>query len=202
LSLDGDTGLVSLKSKLTERQALDAFRRRDAGWARRVRQSRLRSIARVFVPYYLFHVGIADGRRRQTGLFGVDAMRGTLDPYRFEGSLATISLERIHSGNSLTATLDAAIAWPILVDKLRRVVFQGGFWRVRNPRFSVEREPLIVHLPYWVGFYADGPRVRLEVLDGVRQSFEGAKARALVETWLADSNAPGSSRVDVQKSLP
>ena len=185
-----DAALLSLQSTLTEGQAIAAFRRHDSAWTRRVRGARLRSIARVFVPYYAFHVIVADRRRRQTGLFAVDAVGGTLDPYQFEGSLATLALEQIHSRNALTATLDVETAWPILVEKLRRVAFQGGFWRIRGPRFSVEREPLILHLPYWVGFYADGPRVRLEVLDAVRRCFEGAKARALFQAWLEDCTHP------------
>ena len=116
----------------------------------------------------------------------MDAVHGTLDPFEFDGSVASLALERIRGGNSLAAALNVEAAWPILVDKLRRVVFQTGLWRIRTPRFSVEREPLIVHVPYWVGFYASGSFVRLEVLDDVRRSFEGAKARALFETWLAD----------------
>jgi hypothetical protein len=178
---------VGLTSTLTEHEAIDAFRRHDAGWVRRVRRPRLRSVACVFVPYYCFHVTIADGVHHQTELFAVDAVRGTLDPYHFEGSLNTLGIEPIQSRNSLTATLEIEAAWPILVDKLRRLVFQTGFLRIRDPRFGVEREPLTLHLPYWVGFYEDGPLVRLQVLDAVRQRFEGAKARALFENWLTDT---------------
>jgi len=176
---------VGLASTLTEEEALAAFRRHDV-WGRRVWRSRLRSIARVFVPYHLFHVEIEDGRRRQTGRFAVDAVDGTLDPYRFEERPHALSLEPIPRRQCLTASLEPDAAWPILVDKLRRVIFQTGFFGLRSPRFSVEVEPLTLHLPYWVGFYADGSSVRLQVLDGVRGSFEGAKARALFETWLAD----------------
>jgi len=140
----------------------------------------------VFVPYYLFHVQIEDLGRRQTGLFAVDAMGGTLDPYRFERNPPDLSVQLIESHNRLPPRVEPEAAWPILVDTLRRAVFQTGFFRLRSPRFSRENEPLILHLPYWVGFYADGPFVRLGVLDAVRNRFEGAKARALFETWLAD----------------
>jgi len=178
--------VVGLSSTLNELEAIDAFRRHDAGWVRRLRQPRLRSIACVFVPYYLFHVQIEDVGRRQTGLFAVDAMGGTLDPYRFERNPPDPSVQLIESHNRLTPRVEPEAAWPILVDKLRRAVFQTGFFRLRSPRFSRENEPLTLHLPYWVGFYADGPFVRLGVLDAVRKRFEGAKARALFETWLAD----------------
>lgn len=190
------THCVGLKSQLTQSDALAAFRRRDAGWVRRVRQPRLRSIARVYVPYYLFQVRIADGRRRQTGLFALDGVSGTLDPYSFKEDLHDIALEPVQSRNRLTATLAVETAWPMLVDKLQRVVFQTGFFRLRNPRFSAVHDPRVLQFPYWVGFYADGPFARLDVLDAVRQRFEGAKARALFETWLADVESPlGSSHV-------
>ena len=116
----------------------------------------------------------------------MDAVGGTLDPYRFERDPPDLSFQLSESHNVLTPRLEPEAAWPILVDKLRRAVFQTGFFRLRSPRFSVENEPLTLHFPYWVGFYADGPFVRVGVLDAVRQRFEGAKARALFETWLAD----------------
>jgi hypothetical protein len=175
---------VGLKSKLTEGDAIDAFRRRDSTWLRRVRRPRLRSVACVYVPYYLFQVQIAD-RRRQTALFAVDAVNGTLDPYTFDEDLGGIPIEQIHSRNCLTTTLPAETAWPMLVDKMQRLVFQTGFFRLRNPRFLTPGNPVHVYIPYWLAFYADGAFARLEVLDAVRCCLEGAKARALFENWLA-----------------
>ena len=184
---DRGRSVIALESALTEREAINAFRSRDTRWVRRVRQIRLRSTAQVFVPYYVFHVIIADGKRRQPGLFAVDAVRGVLDPYHFEAGLDTLGLEPIHSPNCLPAALEIDAAWPILADRLRRVIFQTGFWRTRQAHLSTEGDPLTVHLPYWIGFYAAGRFVRLEVLDGVRRCFEGAKARALFESWLVES---------------
>ena len=187
---DRGASVLTLESALTERDAMDKFRRRDAAWTKRLRRIRLRSISHVFVPYYLFRVTIATANHRQTALFAEDAVRGTLDPYQFDGGLDTLRLKSIHIRNCLPVALEIDAAWPILADKLRRLVFQAGFWRNRQPHFNTEGEPLTIHVPYWVGFYEDGQFVRLEVLDAVRRCFEGAKARELFESCLADSDAP------------
>ena len=63
-------------------------------------------------------------------------------------------------------------------------MFQTGFFRVRDLSFHVERAPLGLHVPYWVGFYGSAEVRRLRVMDAVRRRFEGGKARALFENWL------------------
>ena len=141
-------------------------------------------MAQIFVPYHLFRVEIADGRRHQTSHFAIDAVSGTLDVYRFEQGIADLDLVPLRSSNRVGARLDVGDAWPLLEDRLQRILFQTGFFRLRNPRVSGEPERVDLHVPYWVGFYEHGPQVRLQVLDAVRGRFEGAKARALVESWL------------------
>ena len=175
----------ALRSRLTPEQASDALHRRHARWLTPFRRRHLRSLAQIFVPYHLFRVEIADGRRHQTAHFAIDAVSGTLDLYRVEDGVAGLDLVPSRSANRLAATLDIWAAWPLLEHQLQRMLFQTGFFRLRNPRVSGQAESIDLHVPYWVGFYADGPHVRLEVLDAVRGRFEGAKARALVETWLA-----------------
>jgi hypothetical protein len=177
---------IVLKSGLTERDALDAFRRHDTTWMRRRWRRRLCSIARVLVPYHVFHVTLTDGTRRQGGHFGVDAVCGSLDPHRFEDVLDTTTVDAADQRNCVPPSLTADEAWVLLEDKLRRVIFQTGFFRLRDPKFVPEGLPWTLHLPYWVGFYAHGRFVRVEVFDALRRSFEGAKARALVEKWLAE----------------
>jgi hypothetical protein len=142
-------------------------------------------MAQIFVPYHVFRVEITDGRRHQTSHFAIDAVSGTLDIYRFEQGVAGLDLVSLRSSNRLNATLDVRTAWPLLEDQLQRALFQTGFFRLRNPRVSGEAEPIDLHVPYWVGFYENGQHVRLQVLDAVRGRFEGAKARALIESWLA-----------------
>jgi hypothetical protein len=42
----------------------------------------------------------------------------------------------------------------------------------------------------WIGFYDAGGRVRLRVLDAVRETFEGGKAQAFFHDWLSGEEAP------------
>jgi hypothetical protein len=176
---------------MTLDEAAAAFARRDAGLLGRLRRRPLRSIALAFVPYHLFRVRIEDGTRLQSAAFAVDAVDGTLDPYSFGEDLRAIDMEPLASGNRIPASLTADAAWPLLQDRLRRMVFQTGFFRLRDPRLSAEREAIALHVPYWIGFREDGQSVGLDVIDAVRGRLEGAKARALVESWLIRTTAGG-----------
>jgi hypothetical protein len=193
-----------LNSGVGEADALEAFTRHDRSWVRRRWRGRLRSIAHILVPYHAFQVAVSDRGRRQSGCFAVDAVSGSLDPLRLDEVLETTTLDAIHLRKCVPVSLTPDEAWPILADKLRRVIFQTGFFRLANPTVLTEGSPTILHQPYWVGFDADGPFVRVEIFDAVRRSFEGAKARTLVEHWLVkDGDSDGfTPRRAPSPSLP
>src|SRR5207253_6068746 len=65
--------------------------------------------------------------------------------------------------------------WSSDVCSFRSMIFQKGFFRIRDLRICAEPVPLDLHVPYWIGFYDAGKSVRLRVLDAVRRRFEGAK---------------------------
>jgi hypothetical protein len=178
----------AVRSRLTREQAVEAF---TAGAARRllaqVRHDRLRSIAEVYVPYHLFRVEISDGRRHQADSFAVDAVTGTLDLYRFAAGGADLDVVAVHGRNRIAAALTADEAWPRVADKLQRIVFHTGFFRLRDLKITGVRDGIDLHIPYWVGFSERGARIRLDVIDAVRRRIEGAKARALFEEWLGDA---------------
>ena len=75
-------------------------------------------------------------------------------------------------------------------EKALRLIFQQGFFKVRQDTLRFSRQPDIVHLPYWLGFYAHGEIVRCRVMDAVRRRIEGAKASAfsLNTGWPPDSH--------------
>ena len=60
-----------------------------------------------------------------------------------------------------------------------------GFFKLREARLDIVREPGEMYLPYWLGFYGSSGSVRCRVLDAVRRRIEGAKASAFFEQWLA-----------------
>jgi hypothetical protein len=150
----------------------------------RLTRGRIHAVADVYVPYHLFRVEVVDRGCRQTSYFAIDAVAGALDLYGFEHDAAELDLVTIQSRNRLSRTLDAAAAWPLLAAKLERALFQNGFFRLRHPQLTGHREPVDLHIPYWLGFYQRNAGIKFDVLDAVRHRIEGGKARALFEEWL------------------
>ena len=73
----------------------------------------------------------------------------------------------------------------LLREKVLRLIFQQGFFKVRNTRLELEKLPGEIHFPYWLGFYGRRENLRCRVMDAVRRRIEGAKAAAFFEQWLA-----------------
>jgi hypothetical protein len=179
-----ETGCRCLTPVVTRAEAIDAFR--PGTLRRRLGAAPLRSVADIYVPYHLFRVEISARRRRQISFVAIDALRGMLDPYQFEQRPEVADLVTISSRNRLPAVLDVEAASGIVIDVVRRILFQTGAYRLRAPGIAVQHEAIDLHVPYYLGFYGHGSIARLRVLDAVRRRFEGAKARALFEGWLAD----------------
>jgi hypothetical protein len=175
--------ILSLRPNVTREQAFE--RLRGGAWGRLVGLRPLRSVAEVYVPFHLYRVDVHNRARPWTSWFALDAVTGSLDPYQFERPPVEADLVRVETRNRPEPALAESEVAGLLRDKLRRVVFQTGFFRVRDLRFDVLRVPPDLHVPYWLGFYGAGEAARLRVLDGVRRRVEGGKARALFESWLA-----------------
>jgi hypothetical protein len=173
-----------LRANVTQAEAVDAFRGGVAALRWLPLARRLRSVALVYVPFRLYRFEIANGTRTSEAWLALDAVDGSLDPYRFEGP-PDAALVEVETRNRVEARLDPERSATLLEDKLRRMVFQAGFFRVRELRFHAPGVPLDLHVPFWLGFYGRAAEARLRVLDAVRRRFEGAKARTLFEHWLA-----------------
>ncbi len=179
----------TLKPAVSQAEAIEALRPRGiAGLLGRLRMGPLSSVADVYVPFRLYDIRISNGGERQTRWLALDAVSGTLDPYEFERIPDSSELIPVKTRNRLEPVLDEERARELLADKLRRSIFQTGFFRVRDLQIRLEPVPLDLHMPYWIGFYSAGEFVRLRVLDAVRGRFEGGKARAFFEAWLANAN--------------
>ncbi len=81
-------------------------------------------------------------------------------------------------------TLEEARGREILVEKVQRLLFAEGFFRIRELTLFAEPRSLEFHVPYWVGIYGEDERLRLAVIDAVRRRAEGAKVRHLLSHWL------------------
>jgi hypothetical protein len=130
----------------------------------------------------LYHVKFGPVQSR---LFAIDAVDGSLDLFEFPQVPADQQLLATDGRNRLMAVLTKELAAELLREKVLRVVFQQGFFKVREPRFEIVPESCELHLPYWLGFYEREGAVHCLVMDAVRRRIEGAKASAFFEQWLA-----------------
>jgi hypothetical protein len=173
----------ALKPNVTQEEALRAFSGAGVSalyW--RMRSGPLRRIADAFVPYYLYRVKYAGAPAR---LFAIDAVDGSLDLFEFPRIPAERELLALDGRNRLQATLTEERAAELLRDKVLRVIFQQGFFKIRDARLEITRVPCELHLPYWLGFHERDGLVHCRVMDAVRRRMEGAKASAFFEQWLA-----------------
>ncbi|MBZ5540013.1 MAG: hypothetical protein LAN61_05765 [Acidobacteriia bacterium] len=181
--------IYTLKPNVTREEAIRILEPRGL---RRLLAPALRNfllqVADAYVPYRLYQVrlaGMSGKAPAQTRLFALDAAQGTLDLFEFPRIPGEEDLLRVETRNRLEASLEEARGQALLAEKVLRIVFQQGFFRVREPRLEIQRMPLDFHMPYWLGFYGADGALKCHVLDAVRRRMEGAKARTLFEDWLA-----------------
>ena len=150
----------------------------------RIKAGTLERIADAYVPYQFYEVSYVMARAPQTRLFAMDAVDGSLDLFEFPHLPLEPQTLVLETRNRLEPSLADANADELLREKVLRVIFQQGFFKVREASLNFSRKADIVHLPYWLGFYSSGEIVRCRVMDAVRRRIEGAKASAFFEQWL------------------
>jgi hypothetical protein len=173
----------ALKPNVTQEEAVRAFSSAGVSalyW--RMRSGPLRRIADAYVPYYLYRVKYVGAPAR---LFAIDAVDGSLDLFEFPRIPVERELLALDGRNRLQAALTGERASQLLRDKVLRVIFQQGFFKIRDARLEITPAPCELHLPYWLGFYERDGSVHCRVMDAVRRRMEGAKASAFFEQWLA-----------------
>jgi hypothetical protein len=177
------SAIRSLKPNVTQEEAVRAFCGTGVSalyW--RMRSGPLRRIADAYVPYFLYRVKYAGAPAR---LFAIDAVDGSLDLFEFSQIPVERELLPLDGRNRLRAALTEERAAELLRDKVLRVIFQQGFFKIRNAHIEITPVRCELHLPYWLGFHERGGAVHCRVMDAVRRRIEGAKASAFFEHWLA-----------------
>ena len=144
----------------------------------------LRSLADVYIPFRLYQVEIRNGGKYDRRLLALDAVTGTLDLYGFDHVPDAGETVEIETRNYPDARMEKDRACELVAEKIRRMLFLTGFFRVRDLALRVEPLDFEFHVPYWVGFFGWGQEARLVVLDAVRCTPEGPKMRALLQDWL------------------
>lgn len=174
----------SLRPNLSREQALARWRR-PGFLGRWLGRGPLRSLAEVYVPFRLYHVEIRNAGKCDRRLLALDSVTGTLDLYGFDHVPEAEETIAVETRNHPRPAIDADRARDLVVEKVRRLLFLTGFFRIRDLTVRVEALDFEFYVPYWVGFFGRGQSPRLAVLDAVRGSPEGAKMRALLHDWLA-----------------
>ena len=179
------THILVLKPNVARHEALQTFSSPRLGtiyW--RIRSGPLQRIGDAYVPYWLYRVRYNIGRVAHASLFAIDAVNGSLDLFTFPSIPTSNELVSIHTRNCIAPLLQKTDAKTVLHHKVLRVIFQQGFFKVRDLRLEIEPDSLDLHIPYWLGFYGNGT-AHCRVLNAVRRRMEGAKASAMFESWLA-----------------
>jgi hypothetical protein len=175
-----------LKPGVSQQEAVRAFRPGGLfSFYRQVRQGALVRVADAYVPFRLYQVSYQFGRASHTRLFAMDDVDGSLDLFEFPRAPEPARMEEIETRNYLRAALVAAQGESLLREKVLRIVFQQGIFKMRDPRMEISREADVFFIPYWLGFYGKDGALRCRVLDAVRRRMEGAKAAAFFEQWLS-----------------
>jgi hypothetical protein len=179
------SSIQTLKPNVSQSSALQKFSAfGPAALLRTLRLGPLQRIAQVYVPFHLYRVDYDLGREHQARLFAIDAVDGSLDLFEFPAPPAQDELSHVETRNALPVNLTDDTARELLREKVLRVIFQQGFFKLRDANMTFQRLPLDLHFAYWLAFYGKDT-VRCRVLDATRGKIEGAKAAALFETWLA-----------------
>lgn len=181
-----DSAVQTLRPNVTQAEAIEEFSKQGLGslfW--RARSGPLQRIAGAYVPYAMYEVRYVMARAPQARLFAMDTVAGSLDLFEFPQAPGEKDLLGVYSRNCLQPGLSHESAAELLREKVLRVIFQQGFFKLREASLEIARQPMEFYLPYWLGFYSGGGPVRCRVMDAVRRRIEGYKASAFFEEWLA-----------------
>jgi len=175
----------SLRPNVTREEALRSFAAPGLAWLLwKLRGGRLRRIAEAYIPFHLYRVRYRFGASVRSHIFALDAVDGSLDLFEFGAPPGEGETVLVATRNLPAKRLSPALAEQLLREKVLRLVFQQGFFKVRALQLEIERLPDEIYLPYWLGFYGSSRNLRCRVMDAVRRRMEGARATALLEQWL------------------
>lgn len=161
---------------------------------------KLRALADVYVPYRLYEVTVADRGIEKTRYYAIDAATGDLDPYEFQAPPDSEIFVELDIRNSHPVRLEESQTHQLAIEKVRRSMFSGGSFRLRNPVITAHVLHEGFYIPYWAAFFGDEQNLTVAVLNAVRQTMEGSKLRQLLRNWLLQS--PDSQEQDKDTAKP
>lgn len=178
--------ILAVRPNVTRDEAFRAFTAPGpASFYWRLRSGSLQRIADAYIPYYLYRAEYRLNGADYTHFFAIDAVDGSLDLFEFVAPPDSTQTISVSTRNHPQPALPLDRAGQLLRDKVLRILFQRGFFKVNRLQLQLEPLPGHIHLPYWLGLYGTSDNLRCRVLDAVRRRIEGARASALFEHWLA-----------------
>jgi len=144
----------------------------------------LRSIGDFYIPFQIFQVEITNAGTRDEKVLGLDRVSGSLDLYDFETMPSETEMVRVETRNFAESGLEISAANKKVIEKVQRVLFSRGFFRMRNLQIVAKAVDGDFYIPYWVGFRGRESMARITVIDAIRRKVEGAKVRHLLQNWL------------------
>ena len=177
--------IQTLLPNVTREQAIQTFSAGAASLYWKMRSGTLHRMADAYIPFRIYRVRYPLGRVLRTHLFAMDAVDGSLDPFEFAALPGEAEIVSVCTRNHLAPALSEIRGEELLRDKVLRIIFQRGFFKLRTVNLATERLPAEIHLPYWLGFYGPPANLRFRVMDAVRRRIEGAKVSMLFEEWFA-----------------
>ncbi|MBI3951954.1 MAG: hypothetical protein HY314_16025 [Acidobacteria bacterium] len=181
--------IVSLKANMSLAEAASQFRGGAArAWFLARWRGPLVGVGTTYIPYRVFQVEVSNRGQKQVSWLALDAVTAQLDLYQFDSPPAPMDVLSIETDAALPARLSVGDMRPILIERVRRQVYLGGFFRLRGLQIEVESAGMDLHLPYWVGICRKGNRVSFEVINAVRRQLEGAKMRGVLLQWVSDEH--------------
>jgi hypothetical protein len=182
--------IFSLQSGIGHEQALRKLSPSGPiGMLRRIVTGDLLGVSEIYIPYRLYKVTVDDRRVRSARYLAVDAVSGALDPYEFGEPPVPERYAEIETQNCLPVRFPEAESRALILEKARRLLFSGGFFRVARPVIAAELIGAEFYVPYWAGFYGHEQNVRVLMLDGIRGTVEGSKVSQLVRAWLLEQRS-------------
>jgi hypothetical protein len=181
--------ILTLKPNVSREDAIAHF----SGPIRTLQLGRVHTVADIYIPFRLFRVHITNRSRAEARILGLDAVGGGFDLYSFDSIPDPERLITIETRNSPPRGIDPVQASATVVERVRRLVFSSGFFKIRDLDITAELVPLDLHVPYWVGFSGSPSHLRLTVMDALRRRVEGAKVRNFVRDWLAATEEEAKS---------
>jgi hypothetical protein len=159
------------------------------GMVRRMMTGDLLGVSDIYIPYRLYKVTVDDRRVRSARYLAVDAISGALDPYEFGELPGQERYAEVETHNCLPVRYAEADSRALILEKARRMLFSGGFFRLARPVIAAELIGSEFYVPYWAGFYGQEQNVKVLMLDGIRGTVEGSKVSHLVRAWLLEQRS-------------